>query len=271
MLQQPQQISKSITETWDLFKQKRTSVDLYTEDAVVVYVPTSVGVRGNTQIRKFFLHPHFSEKANPVKETAFNTLMSNDRLIEESIWSVHFHSGACNWLVPGIEDRYLLNATVKFPVTTSVSFVNGKIQSIRYHWDQASVLKQLKVISDKAQWPVTGEQQADSLSSPNTMRLKSINDQEDDVQKTNTPSASNPVPNQFQEPQLRNIFAYEPPVERPLVAPHPNKLGSSIVLGQDEGSNHNNKTSANSSRDSLGPYSGVAGKPTPRISRSIIG
>lgn len=72
-------------------------------------------------------------------------------------------------------------------------------------------------------------------------------------------------------PPLRNIFAYEPPVERPLVAPHPNKLGSSIVLGQDEGSNHNNKTSANSSRDSLGPYSGVAGKPTPRISRSIIG
>ncbi|KAG1056455.1 hypothetical protein G6F43_001649 [Rhizopus delemar] len=296
MLQQPQQISKSIAETWDLFKQKRTSVDLYTEDAVVVYVPTSVGVRGNTQIRKFFLHPHFSEKANPGKETAFNTLMSNDRLIEESIWSVHFHSGACNWLVPGIEDRYLLNATVKFPVTTSVSFVNGKIQSIRYHWDQASVLKQLKVISDKAQWPVTGEQQADSLSSPNTMRLKSINDQEDDVQKTNTPSASNPVPNQFpvpgrvfgpvdpkdqvtrpvrlpepDAPPLRNIFAYEPPVERPLVAPHPNKLGSSIVLGQDEGSNHNNKTSANSSRDSLGPYSGVAGKPTPRISRSIIG
>ncbi|KAG0988089.1 hypothetical protein G6F29_002015 [Rhizopus arrhizus] len=271
MLQQPQQISKSITETWNLFKQKRTSVDLYTEDAVVVYVPTSVGVRGNTQIRKFFLHPHFSEKANPVKETAFNTLMSNDRLIEESIWSVHFHSGACNWLVPGVEDRYLLNATVKFHVTASASFVNGKIQSIRYHWDQASVLKQLKVISDKAQWPVIGEQQADSLSSPNTMRLKTVPgrvfgpvDPKDQV----TRPVRLPEPD---TPPLRNIFAYEPPVERPLVAPHPNKLGSSIVLGQDEGNKHNNKTSANSSRDSLGPYSGVAGKPTPRISRSIIG
>ncbi|CAO3695003.1 unnamed protein product [Rhizopus stolonifer] len=288
MLQNPQS-TKAVEQVWDSFKQKRTSVDIYTEDATVVYVPTSVGVRGNTEIRRFFLHPHFSQKANPVKETVFNTLVSKNKLIEESIWFVHFQSGECNWLVPDIDERYLLNATVKFPVTTSVSFVNEKIESIRYHWDQACVLKQLKVISDKVQWPVTGEHQVDTLFSLGTMRLRSINDREDDTQKA--PVSTDSIPSHFlpgrifgpvdpkhqvtrpvrhaepDTPPIRNIFTYSPPADRPLVAPNPNKLSSSIVLGQEETSSYDYKSSLNQPREHVG----VAGKATPRVSHSIIG
>lgn len=97
-----------IEETWNSFKNKRTAIDLYSEDAVVMYVPTCVGVRGNAQIRKFFLNSQFSEKVNPVQETVYNTVVATHKLIEEVTWSIHFHSGECKWLVPHIEDRFLV-------------------------------------------------------------------------------------------------------------------------------------------------------------------
>ncbi|CEG73176.1 hypothetical protein RMATCC62417_08609 [Rhizopus microsporus] len=286
MLQEP---DISPQQLWETFKHKRTSIDLYTQDATVLFVPTLVGARGNAEIRKFFLHPHFSDKSNPVKETVFNTLMSNDRLMEESIWSVHFHTGECSWLVPGIEARYLLNATVKFPVSTSATFVNNKIQSIRYHWDQASILKQLKVITEKLQWPVVGEQQVDALYSINTAPLKHLHEQ----QKPNTPSPSHSISNQplrgsifgpvdpgdqvtrsvraseSNAPPARNIFTYQPPAERSSVMSYPNKLGSSFSLSHDEGVN--NKQSVDQQRNNPQHPVGVAGKPTPRVTHNIIG
>jgi hypothetical protein len=39
-------------------------------------------------------------------------------------------------------------------------------------------LKQLKVISDKVQWPVIGEQQIEVLRSPQTVRLTGLNAEE---------------------------------------------------------------------------------------------
>lgn len=79
---------------------------------MVMYVPTAVGVRGNTQIRKFFLNPQFSEKVNSVQEVVYNTVASNSRLIEESTWTIHFHTGECKWLVPQLDERYLVNVAI---------------------------------------------------------------------------------------------------------------------------------------------------------------
>lgn len=101
--------SSSIEQTWNSFKNKRTAADLYSEDAVIMYVPTLVGVRGSAQIRKFFLSAQFSEKVNHVKETVYNTLIGSNKLIEEVIWSIHFYSGECKWLVPHVEERFLVN------------------------------------------------------------------------------------------------------------------------------------------------------------------
>lgn len=100
--------SSANEQTWDSFKQKRTSVELYAEDAVIMYVPSSVGVRGRAQIRRFFLNSQFSEKSNPVTETVYHTIAAGDKLMEEVVWSIHFHTGACNWLVPRIDDRHLV-------------------------------------------------------------------------------------------------------------------------------------------------------------------
>ncbi|KAI8057503.1 hypothetical protein BDF21DRAFT_446758 [Thamnidium elegans] len=252
----------SVEQTWSAFKNKRTAVDLYAEDAVIMYVPTSVGVRGSAQIRKFFLSNQFSEKVNPVQEEVYNTVTGSNKLIEEVTWSIHFHSGECKWLVPHIEERFLMNSTIKFPVTTSVSFnKEHKIESIRYLWDQACVLKQLQVISSNVKWPIVGKEQVDTLCSPKTVQLIGLNDQpvNTDHQKTQQEQDKNQFPagrifgpvdpkDQVRQPTrradpnapaLRNIFTFQPPSQRPLVAANPNKLGSSFSFTHDEGKHRN--------------------------------
>ncbi|KAF1806931.1 hypothetical protein V8B55DRAFT_1442967 [Mucor lusitanicus] len=286
----------TISDIWDSFKNKRTNTELYSENAVVMYVPTAVGVRGNTQIRKFFLNPQFSEKVNSVQEVVYNTVASNSRLIEESTWTIHFHTGECKWLVPQLDERYLMNATIKIPVTTSVAFdkADNRIESIRYTWDQASVLKQLKVISDKVQWPVIGEQQIEALRSPQTVRLTGLNAEEVNVDHHQTQKEQQQ--NQFMPgrifgpvdpkdqvrspvrhaepnaPPARNIFTYQPPTERPLVAPT-NKLNSSFSFTHDDGSSTINKLSSTLSNTNISQSKSMpaAGKVTPKISRNIIG
>ncbi|KAL7308481.1 hypothetical protein PS15m_011681 [Mucor circinelloides] len=286
----------TINDIWDSFKNKRTNTELYSENAVIMYVPTSVGVRGSTQIRKFFLNPQFSEKANSVQEVVYNTVASGNRLIEEATWTIHFHTGECKWLVPQLDERYLMNATIKIPVTTSVVFdkADNKIESVRYSWDQASVLKQLKVISDKVQWPVIGEQQIEALRSPQTVRLTGLNAEEVNVDHHQT--QKDQQRNQFSPgrifgpvdpkdqvrspvrhaepnaPPARNIFTYQPPTERPLVAPT-NKLNSSFSFTHDDGSSTVNKLSSTLSNTNISQSKSMpaAGKVTPKISHNIIG
>lgn len=94
--------------TWSTYKAKRTNVDLYEEDATVVFVPTSVGTRGSANIRRFFLHHHFSEKNVSVREEVYNVIASNYKLFEEATWTIHFHTPECNWLVPQLDERFLV-------------------------------------------------------------------------------------------------------------------------------------------------------------------
>ncbi|KAI8086979.1 uncharacterized protein B0P05DRAFT_608252 [Gilbertella persicaria] len=235
----------TIESVWNAFKTKRSNADLFTTDAVVMFVPSSVGARGNEHIRRFFLHPQFSDKVTLVQETVCHTVASNFRLIEEVVWSVQFFTDECQWLVPGIEDRYLMNAAIKFPVTISASFdpAQLRIESIRYSWDQACVLKQIRVISDKVKWPIVAEQQVDTLQCPDSVRLIGLDGQPIDPKKVSwiqlfihfiqdglvpgrifgpvdpkdqvSRPVRHPEPN---GPPNRNIFTYEPPAERRLVA-----------------------------------------------------
>ncbi|KAI8327775.1 hypothetical protein EDC96DRAFT_531349 [Choanephora cucurbitarum] len=235
---------------WKSFKSKRANADLFSEDAVVIFVPSSVGARGNTHIRRFFLHPQFSDKVSLVDESVFQTVSSDHALIEEAIWTVRFFTDECTWLVPGIDSRYLMNTSIRFPITVSASFdADDKIKSIRYFWDQACVLKQIKMITDKQRWPVTVEQQTEALESPESVRLIGLDGQliegtlkkpPQDQQKgkhliSNLFSSVDPK-DQADQPVIqnkgRNIFTYQPPAERRLVAPS-NKLDSQFSFTHD--------------------------------------
>lgn len=93
-------------ETWSTYKTKPSTASIYTDDAVVIYVPTSAGARGSAQIRRFFLQPHF--KSNTVKETVHNKVTSGNKIMEEAEWTITFHGGECSWLVPNVDEGVLV-------------------------------------------------------------------------------------------------------------------------------------------------------------------
>lgn len=53
----------------------------------------------------------------------------------------------------------------------SATFSGDQIAVLRVHWDQASVLKQLRVISDRNKWPVRSGETVDALRNPTSVPL----------------------------------------------------------------------------------------------------
>ncbi|KAF7727324.1 hypothetical protein EC973_007633 [Apophysomyces ossiformis] len=228
--------------TWSIFKTKPATASIYTDDATVIYVPTGAGARGSAQIRRFYLHPHFSEKVNKLKEHVHNKVTGGNKIIEEVEWSVTFHTGECSWLTPDLGEHFLV---------ISAAFEGDQIASLRIHWDQACILKQLRVITDKNNWPVRGVEQLEALRSIKSTQLTPLDSEppvEHKVQKheqnTYMPGrifgpvkpedeVRRPVRRRDPNEVHRNIFTYEPPAPRPLVAHNPKRLDSSITFGDE--------------------------------------
>lgn len=99
---------KIMEETWSNYKTKPATASLYTEDAAVIYVPTGAGARGSAQIRRFYLQPGFSQKANTLNEQVHSKVIAGNRIIEEAEWNITFHGGECTWLAPNVDEGLLV-------------------------------------------------------------------------------------------------------------------------------------------------------------------
>ncbi|KAI7885733.1 hypothetical protein K492DRAFT_190691 [Lichtheimia hyalospora FSU 10163] len=249
---------------WATYKNKPSTSSIYTEDAVVIYLPSGAGARGNAQIRRFYLQPDF--KAAQIQEQVHGTVMSGNKVMEEVEWTITFHGSECNWLVPTVDEGLLMNATVKIPVMLSATFSGDQISVLRVHWDQASVLKQLRVISDRNKWPVRSGETVDALRNPTSVPLNPFAPNNElatplpasTTKKTLAIDAPGRIFGPIRpEDQVghsvrrnlhgphRNIFSYEPPAEKPLVTTKPDRLGSSFSFTHDEGAPATPTPSAN--------------------------
>lgn len=54
-----------------------------------------------------------------------------------------------SWVAPGVDEQFVVGQTVDIPLLKSVKFVGDKIQTMRVYHDQASILKQLNLISER--------------------------------------------------------------------------------------------------------------------------
>jgi len=66
-----------------------------------------------------------------------------------------------DWFAPGIEPT---GRRLRVPHVGVIAFEQGKIASEHIYWDQATVLLQLGVVSNK--FPILGKNQADRLLDP---------------------------------------------------------------------------------------------------------
>ncbi|KAI9279043.1 hypothetical protein BC943DRAFT_363949 [Umbelopsis sp. AD052] len=242
-------------QTWVEFKTNPSSKALYTHDASVIFVPTSVGARGPEQIATFFRHDDFSERNVHVKEKMHNRVMSGEKLIEEADWTITLHKGECLWLAPTVAYETLLGSTVVIPVVRSAIFDDGLILSVRVYWDQASVLQQLNVLSTRKGIPIRGIEQVEALRNPQTARLNTWGDNsapaaavspKREEQKTRNhllpgrvfggadaePEPERSAPRKI-GPEARNIFTYQPKEEKKRnVAYNPKKYESSLKFDE---------------------------------------
>ncbi|KAI9300443.1 hypothetical protein BJ944DRAFT_273037 [Cunninghamella echinulata] len=233
--------------TWDQYKIKPATLSLYTEDATVSYLPSGANAKTSADIRRFYLSSHFSKKAITLVETIQNRVMTNDKLVEELEWTITFHTNECSWLLGNLDDHQLLNVTIKIPVVISVIFDNDLIKTIRVYWDQASVLKQLRVIPDRNKWPIVGAEQVNVFhSTPITSPTSSSG--KDQEKKPFAPGrvfapeeeVYRPAKKYDHKPK-RDIFTYQPPEEKPMVAYNP-RVNPSFTLAHDDGSSSKSAT-----------------------------
>src|SRR5258708_8809799 len=93
---------------------------------------------------------------HPVSRT-----VGTDQLVDEMIFSFT-HTQEMPWMLPGIAPTH---HKVEIPLVAIVRFRDGKLAHEHIYWDQASVLKQIGLLSDPT-LPVRGVQTPRKLVDP---------------------------------------------------------------------------------------------------------
>jgi carboxymethylenebutenolidase len=159
--------SRSLSELWEEhiaheFNTRDTpaTVDTMVDDAYVNHVPVMTGGYGKTELSAFY-STDFIPKMPP--DTALKRIsrtIGTDQLVDEIIFSFT-HTQEMPWMLPGVPPT---NKYVEVPLVVIVRFRDGKLAHEHIYWDQASVLKQIALITDPA-LPVFGAETAKKVIS----------------------------------------------------------------------------------------------------------
>jgi carboxymethylenebutenolidase len=87
--------------------------------------------------------------------------LGQDQLVDEIIFSFT-HTEEMPWMLPGVPPTH---HHVDIPLVVVVGFRDGKLAHERIYWDQASVLKQVGLLTDPS-LPVFGAETAHKLLDP---------------------------------------------------------------------------------------------------------
>ena len=139
------------------FSTRDTEATLATmvEDAYVNHIPVLTGGRGKAELRRFYSTDFIPKMPPDTKLTPVSRTVGQDQLVDEMIFSFT-HSIEMPWMLPGVAPT---NKHVEVPLVAIVHFRDGKLAHEHIYWDQASVLKQIGLLTDPA-LPVCGAETA---------------------------------------------------------------------------------------------------------------
>jgi carboxymethylenebutenolidase len=139
------------------FGTKDTEATLATmvEDAYVNHVPVMTGGYGKDQLRAFYSHDFIPRMPPDTTLTPVSRTVGTDQLVDEMIFAFT-HSEEMPWMLPGVPPTH---KRVEIALVAIVKFRDGKLAHEHIYWDQASVLKQIGLITDPA-LPVFGVETA---------------------------------------------------------------------------------------------------------------
>jgi carboxymethylenebutenolidase len=152
----------SLSELWEEhtaheFTTRDTDATLQTmvDDAYVNHVPVMTGGYGKAELAAFYATDFIPRMPPDTKLTPVSRTIGTDQLVDEFIFSFT-HTEAMPWMLPGVAptDKF-----VEVPMVVVVRFRDGKLAHEHIYWDQASVLKQIGLLTDSS-LPVFGAETA---------------------------------------------------------------------------------------------------------------
>ena len=135
-----------------------STLDTMVEDAYVNHVPVLTGGAGKDALRAFYSKDFIPRMPPDTKLTPISRTVGEDQLVDEMIFSFT-HTMEMPWMLPGIPPT---NRFVEVALVAIVRFRNGKLAHEHIYWDQASVLKQIGLLTDPA-LPVFGAESAQKV------------------------------------------------------------------------------------------------------------
>jgi carboxymethylenebutenolidase len=127
-------------------------------DAYVNHIPVMTGGYGHEALRRFYQEDFISPMPADTSIQLVARTLGQDRLVDEIIFSFT-HTAKMPWMLPGIPPT---GRRVEVPLVVVVGFRDGKLAHERIYWDQASVLKQIGLLTDPS-LPVFGAETAHKL------------------------------------------------------------------------------------------------------------
>jgi carboxymethylenebutenolidase len=142
------------------FATRNTEATLATmvDDAYVNHIPVLTGGRGKAELRRFYSTDFIPKMPPDTTLTPISRTVGKDQLVDEMIFSFT-HSIEMPWMLPGIAPTH---KRVRIPLVAIVHFRDGKLAHEHIYWDQASVLKQIGLLTDTT-LPVRGAETADKV------------------------------------------------------------------------------------------------------------
>ena len=125
------------------------------EDAYVNHVPVMTGGFGKSALRDFYSREFIPSMPPDTKLTPISRTVGEDQLVDEMIFSFT-HTQEMPWMLPGVAPT---NARVEVALVAIVRFRDGQLAHEHIYWDQASVLKQIGLLTDPS-LPVRGAESA---------------------------------------------------------------------------------------------------------------
>lgn len=130
------------------------------EDAYVNHIPVLTGGRGKEALRAFYSNDFIPRMPPDTTLIPISRTVGEDQLVDEMIFSFT-HTQEMPWMLPGVPPT---NRPVKIPLVAIVKFRDGKLAHEHIYWDQASVLKQIGLLTDPS-LPVRGVETAEKVIS----------------------------------------------------------------------------------------------------------
>ena len=127
------------------------TLETMVEDAYVNHIPVMTGGRGKAALREFYSKDFIPRMPPDTTLTPISRTVGENQVVDEMIFSFT-HTQEMPWMLPGVAPT---GKRVEIPLVAIVHFRDGKLAHEHIYWDQASVLKQIGLLTDPS-LPVYG-------------------------------------------------------------------------------------------------------------------